>query len=81
MPNNPKIHKLDKPVDKTLLKMVDDIRELVLKGDIKGITFFASLAGQELLDGSAGDMNFSELILAFENWKFKQLFQQNVTEK
>jgi hypothetical protein len=81
MTEKSKIRKLDKPVDKHLLKMVDDIRELVLKGDIKGIIFFAALAGQEVFDGSAGEMNLSEVILAFENWKWKQLFQQNVTEK
>lgn len=78
--SKPKLHKVDKPVDQDLIKLLDTVRELVLKGDVKGITIFASVAGQELLDGSAGNMNFSELILAFENWKFKQLFQQNVTE-
>lgn len=76
-----KLRKIDKPVDKSLLKLVDDMRELVLKGDIKGITLFASMAGQEIIDGSAGDMQFSELMLAFENWKWKQLFSQNVEVK
>lgn len=75
------LRKLDKPVDATLIKLLDDMRELVLRGDVKGITMFAAIAGQELVDGSAGDMNFSELILAFENFKFKQLFLQNVEDK
>lgn len=76
-----KLRKIDKPVDQTLIKLLDDLREQVLSGNVRGITVFAALAGQELLDGSAGDMNFSELMLAFENFKFKQLFQQNVTEQ
>lgn len=75
------LRKVDKSVDQALLKLLDDVRDLVLKGEVIGITVFASVTGRELLDGSAGDMNFSELLLAFENWKWKQLFKQNVEER
>lgn len=47
---------------------------------MNGITVFMSSAGSEVLDGSSGDMPLSELMLAFENFKFKQLYLQNIGE-
>jgi hypothetical protein len=75
-----KLVSINKPVDLELIQFLDDLREKVLKGSVKGITVFLSLAGDEVSDGSAGKMNLSELMLSFENFKFKQLFLQNVTE-
>lgn len=75
-----KLVSINKPVDLELIQFLDDLREKVLKGSVNGITVFMSLTGDEVSDGSAGKMNLSELMLAFENFKFKQLFLQNVTE-
>jgi hypothetical protein len=68
-------------VNQEVVAMMNSIMEKVLSGEVDGIVLFMSATGNEVWDGSAGNISFSEAILAMENWKFKQLFAQNVVEK
>jgi len=60
-------------VDPNLLQLVDNLREAVLDGRVIGCVALMNLRGNEFQHMAAGSMNFSDILLGFESFKFDNL--------
>lgn len=67
---------LKKPVNIHLVTLLESALEQVKSGNTQGIVMLLNQTGNDYSFASAGDMAFSEVMLAFEAWKFDQQMMQ-----
>ncbi len=75
------IKKAEPKVNQATVELMNTIMEKVLTGEVTGMVMFMSATGGEIWEAKAGDVTFSEVVLAYENWKFRELFAQNMENK
>ena len=68
-----KVKKLERPVDAHLIAVLEETLAWAKDGRIQGAVLLMNLVGNEYSHVAAGDMQFSEMMLAFEAFKFEQL--------
>lgn len=68
-----KISKLSRPIDQNLVQTLEKAVEMAKSGEIIGIVMLVNMAAREFSHTAGGDMEFSEVLLAFESFKFDQL--------
>ncbi len=67
-----KVTKLKRSIDPDLVKLMEQLMEQVLAGEIIGITLLTNRIGNEYSYAAAGDMKVSEVVNAFRSWEFDQ---------
>jgi hypothetical protein len=63
---------LKKPIDKGLISLLEDALTKAKSGEIVGVMMLVTHPGGELNQASAGDMEFGEVLAAFEDWRIDQ---------
>ncbi len=75
------LKKAEPKVNQATVELMNSIMEKVLTGEVTGVVMFMTATGSEIWEAKAGDISFSEVVLAYENWKFRELFAQNTADK
>lgn len=63
---------LKKPIDPGLVSLLTDALEKAKSGEITGVVMLVTHPGGDLNQASAGDMEFGEVLAAFEDWRIDQ---------
>jgi hypothetical protein len=50
-------------------------------GELIGLVAFGHHTGKETMDAQAGDTDFSAILAAFEDWKFRRVWRRNRTDE
>jgi hypothetical protein len=75
------LKKAEPKVNQATVELMNSIMEKVLQGEVTGIVMFMSATGGEIWEAKAGDVTFSEVVLGYEHWKFRELMAQNMEQK
>jgi hypothetical protein len=63
--------------------VVDILRRCLVyaeAGELIGFVIFAKHTGNEIAEAQAGDTDFRDILVAFEDWKFKRVYRRNMEE-
>jgi len=69
-----KLVPVKRDVDPDLINMLENALQQAKAGEIQGIVMLINRFGAEYQHAAAGDMKMSEVIMAYEDWKFDQHF-------
>jgi hypothetical protein len=69
-----KVTKLERPVDKHLIAVLEETLAWAKDGRCTGAVLLMNLTGNQYTNVAAGDMQFSEVMLCWEAFKFEQLY-------
>jgi hypothetical protein len=70
-------HKPKEEVVELLERMLSYARA----GELIGIVAFGVHVGRDTVDGQAGDTDFSSILAAFEDWKFRRCWRRTRTDE
>lgn len=76
-----KIAKLERKIDEHLVATLEKAVEMAKSGEIRGVVMLVNLEGKDFSHVAGGDMEFSEVVLAFESFKFDQLMSAWAEER
>lgn len=72
-------------VDEELVTLLKNMLSYAEAGELIGIVAFCQHTGQEIAHASSpivlGNVDFAKVLVAFEDWKFKQLWRRNRTDE
>ncbi len=72
---------LKRPPNPAVVENLQDLLELARAGQIKGVVVFADFGAGVCAAGHAGENDFSAILAAFEDWKFRRAWERNRTDK
>lgn len=62
-----------------VIKTLSTVLEQAMSGELQGVVVLCNL-GDACASWSAGDTSFTDLLAAFEDWKFQQLDHRNLEQ-